>query len=72
MTGRTSTAEAGAGQGQEDAARALSAVCSVAGPDAGAAMATAERAFSAVGLLLQSYKVFDVLSGCPELKFLYK
>lgn len=59
-------------QGKEDAARVLSAVCNTAGPDAGAAMGTAERASSAVGLLLQSYKVFEVLSGCPELKLPYK
>lgn len=59
-------------QGKEDTARVLSAVCNTAGPDAGAAMATAEHASSAVGLLLRSYEVFEVLSGCPELKLPYK
>lgn len=72
MTGQTFTARAGAEQGQGDAARVLSAVCIAAGPYAGAAMATAERASLAVDLPLWSYKVFDVLTGCPALTFPYK
>lgn len=72
MAGQTFPARAEARQGQGDAAQLLSAVCNAAGPHAGAATATAEPASLAVGLPLGSYKAFDVLTGCPELKFLYK
>jgi len=62
VTCKTFTAWAGTEQGQEAAAQMLLDICNVAGPDASAAMATAEHASSAVDLSLWSRMVFDVLS----------